>query len=186
MNKRTRIAFLDTLMIVILILIIILRTMDSESSADDTVPPGSIVVQVEWPPELDVDVDLWVRAPGDTPVGYSNKGGKFFNLLRDDLGSYADTTLLNFEVAYSRGQPVGEYIVNLHLFLSRAGAGVQIPCRVEIMLRFGTRKYVTIFRRDVVLEHVGQEITVQRFTLDERSNVVGQSLIPRALRSAGP
>ena len=30
--------------------------------------------------KLDADVDLWVQAPNDTPVGYSNKGGDFFNL----------------------------------------------------------------------------------------------------------
>jgi len=31
-------------------------------------------------------VDLWVQAPGDVPVGYSNKSGGVLNLLRDDLG----------------------------------------------------------------------------------------------------
>ena len=34
---------------------------------------------------VDVDIDLWVKAPDDIPVGYSNQGGLFFNLLRDDL-----------------------------------------------------------------------------------------------------
>ena len=182
MNKRTRVAFLDTLLIVILILIIILKTQDNESSADTYVPPGSVVVQVEWPPTIDVDVDLWVQAPGDVPVGYSNKGGKYFNLLRDDLGNYSDTTRLNFEVSYSRGQPAGEYTVNLHLF-STKGGNVSVPCRVEILMRIGAKKYATIFKRDVVLEHAGQELTVQRFTLDENSNIVGKSLIPKALRS---
>ena len=183
MNKRTRVAFLDILLIVILILIVILKTQENESSADEYVPPGSVVVQVEWPPDMDVDMDLWVQAPGDVPVGYSNKGGVYFNLLRDDVGNASDTTVLNFEVAYSRGQPVGEYIVNLHLYRNNSGV-TAIPAHVEILMRIGTKKYVTIFKRDVVLTFRGQEITVQRFTLDEKSNIVGKSLIPKALRSA--
>ncbi len=53
-------------------------------------PPGNIVVEVRWPDKIDADVDLWVQAPGDRPVGYSNRGGQVFNLLRDDLGHSGD------------------------------------------------------------------------------------------------
>ena len=59
--------------------------------------PGNVMVEANWPPELDSDVDLWVQAPGDVPVGYSNKGGAVFNLLRDDLGQQLDVSGLNYE-----------------------------------------------------------------------------------------
>ena len=85
-------------------------------TADDTTPPGNVIVEVRWPDEIDADVDLWVQAPGDVPVGYSNKGGAAFNLLRDDLGSRVDVTGLNYETSYSRGIVPGEYTVNLHLY----------------------------------------------------------------------
>jgi hypothetical protein len=49
-------------------------------------------------------VDLWVQAPGDIPVGYSNKGGLIMNLLRDDLGTNDPTPLL-YENQYSHGVP---------------------------------------------------------------------------------
>ena len=52
---------------------------------------------------MDADVDLWVQAPGDISVGYSNKGSAVFNLLRDDLGKRVDVTGLNYETSYSRG-----------------------------------------------------------------------------------
>ncbi|MFQ5958234.1 MAG: hypothetical protein ACE5LF_02585, partial [Alphaproteobacteria bacterium] len=32
-------------------------------------PPGNVVVEVRWPDDIDADVDLWVEAPGDVPVG---------------------------------------------------------------------------------------------------------------------
>jgi hypothetical protein len=65
-----------------------------EDAQASTEPPGNVIVEVRWPDELDADVDLWVEAPGDVPVGYSNKGGAIFNLLRDDLGRKADATHL--------------------------------------------------------------------------------------------
>ena len=91
-----------------------------EAAKENTQPPGNVIVEVRWPDELDSDVDLWVEAPGDIPVGYSNKGGVIFNLLRDDLGKRADATGMNYEVSYSRGIPAGEYTVNVHLYRNAA------------------------------------------------------------------
>jgi hypothetical protein len=87
-----------------------------KAALDNSQPPGNVIVEVRWPDEIDSDVDLWVEAPGDVPVGYSNKGGVIFNLLRDDLGKRADATGMNYEVSYSRGIPAGEYTVNVHLY----------------------------------------------------------------------
>src|ERR1700732_945496 len=67
-------------------------------------PPGNVIVELRWAPEIDADVDLWVQGPGDVPVGYSNKGGAIFNLVRDDLGHSADPNSMNYEVAYGRGR----------------------------------------------------------------------------------
>ena len=83
---------------------------------DSSSPPGNVIVELFWDNERDVDIDLWVKAPGDIPVGYSNQGGLFFNLLRDDLGKYKDNTPVNYEVSYSRGISEGIYAVNLHLY----------------------------------------------------------------------
>jgi hypothetical protein len=68
-----------------------------------------------------------VQAPGDRPVGYSNKSGQIFNLLRDDLGKAHDITDYNYEVAYTRG---GEYVVNLHMYRGRS---VSYPVAVKIV-----------------------------------------------------
>ena len=53
-------------------------------ASDQIAPPGNVIVEIRWPDQIDADVDLWVQAPGEVPVGYSNKGGRVFNLLRDD------------------------------------------------------------------------------------------------------
>src|SRR3954470_21139512 len=95
----------------------------------DAAATGNVMVEINWPPDLDSDVDLWVQAPGDVPVGYSNKGGAVFNLLRDDLGEIADATRMNYEVSYARGLPAGEYTVNLHLYRNSTHAG-RVPVTV--------------------------------------------------------
>src|SRR2546421_487736 len=62
---------------------------DEEQSKGQT-PPGNVIVEMFWDKAIDADVDLWVQAPGDVPVGYSNKSGVIFNLVRDDLGKGSD------------------------------------------------------------------------------------------------
>ncbi len=84
-----------------------------------------MVVEIHWPNDLPVDVDLWVQAPRDVPVGFWNQGSRFFNLLRDDLGLEGDATGRNYEVSYSRGIPAGEYTVNVHMY----GDGAARPAR---------------------------------------------------------
>ena len=76
---------------VILLIPFVNPPTEEESSST---PPGNVIVELFWDDKRDVDIDLWVKAPDDIPVGYSNKGGLFFNLLRDDLGIYKITLLL--------------------------------------------------------------------------------------------
>ena len=140
-------------------------------------PPGNVMVEIRWPDGLDTDVDLWVQAPGDTAVGYSNKGGSVFNLLRDDRGHLRDASNLNYEVSYSRGVPVGEYVVNLHLYSSRseitAPLVVDVVVSVKRMERSSSRQIVA---GKAILHQVGDEITVFRFKLNSDAQLVPDSL----------
>ena len=125
--------------------------------------PGNIMVWIRWPDNVDVDVDLWVRAPHDKPVGYSNRAGNTFNLLRDDLGMIRDSTPFNYEVAFGRDMPSGTYTVNVHLY--RNGSELTaVPVDADVFISYGSQT-VSIVKKSVVLERVGQEITVANFTL---------------------
>ena len=149
-------------------------------------PPGNVMVEIRWPDELDSDVDLWVQAPGDTPVGYSNKGGNSFNLLSDDRGHLRDASNLNYEVSYSRGMPAGEYVINLHLYNSRS----QITAPISVDVVVSVRRTPTAPARQIVsgkalLRQVGDEITAFRFKLDGKGHLVTDSVhnIFKPLRS---
>ncbi len=152
---------------------------------DESPTPGNVVIEVRWPDEVDADVDLWVRGPSDGPVGYSNKGGRVFNLLRDDLGYANDPGKLNYEVAYSRGRPEGEYIVNLHLYTNKSRKyPVQAEVTIGLKKRAGSGLKRIAYKRVNLLE-MGQETTILRFKLDKDGDLILGSLhdLPLMLRS---
>lgn len=192
-DDDTGTVFRDTIMlalagfVAIVILVLPFINPKAKQSEDADRAPGNVVIEIQWQDGLDADVDLWVQAPGDTPVGYSNKGGKSFNLLRDDLGKISDVTDLNYEIAYSRGIPAGEYTVNVHMY--RAGQ-TQFPLPVKIVASVksspeeSTRQLLTT---TVMLIRENEEITAFRFRLDEKGNLARGSVhsLQKPLRAAG-
>jgi hypothetical protein len=145
-------------------------------TADDTTPPGNVIVEVRWPDEIDADVDLWVQAPGDVPVGYSNKGGAVFNLLRDDLGKRVDVTGLNYETSYSRGIPPGEYAVNLHLYRNPSST-YPVPVTVVTSVKRSAEEAARqLLASKVLLVREGEEVTVYRFRLSDAGALVAGSV----------
>lgn len=173
---------MQKLMFIFLILFLIavaqpINPKQEESHQGLVAPPGNIMVEIHWPDKIDVDVDLWVQSPGDEkPVGYSNKSGKVFNLLRDDLGKEGDETDLNYEVAYGRGLPAGEYTVNLHLFANREHLPeIPVDVVVSVQRRDETRMRQIIVRK-VFLKKEGDEVTVVRFTLDHDGSLDPESV----------
>ncbi len=159
------------------------KAKQGEGSTD---PPGNVIAEMRWDDKLRTDVDLWVQAPGDVPVGYSNKSGLIFNLLRDDLGSHADPTDVNFETSFSRGIPPGEYTVNVHLFRNLENTypiNVRVVVRVKTDNEAGARP---IAATTVRLDREGQELTAFRFRLTEKGELVPNSMnsVFKPLRSA--
>ena len=166
--------------------LLLLPHLNPPATADEGSPaPGNVIVEIAWPDKIDADVDLWVEAPGDGPVGYSNKGGKIFNLLRDDLGGQSDVTDINYEVSYSRGVPPGEYTVNVHLYRDMSG---QLPLNVDVVVSVKPSAKASakrILTTNLALQHQGQELTAFRFQLDEDGKLVAGSVhdVPKKLRS---
>ena len=159
--------FRDTIMLalagfvslVVLLLPFINPPAETESTKSD--PPGNVIIEVFWPEDRDVDLDLWVKAPDDIPVGYSNRGGLFFNLLRDD----------------SRGINPGEHIVNLHLYREDISAFDPFEAKVVVtVVNPKTKVRQQLLESSVLLDEIGKELTIFRFELDEDGNLNKESL----------
>ncbi|MDX1513149.1 MAG: hypothetical protein R3174_05335 [Gammaproteobacteria bacterium] len=172
--------FRDVLMLaligfVAMVIMMLPHLSETRKESDEHRSPGNVVIEIHWPSELPVDVDLWVQGPNDAPVGFFNQGSEQFNLLRDDLGTEGDATNLNYEVTYSRGIKAGEYIVNVHMY-GPVPAGVIVPVSVVVSVR---RQYDTlrqILQTTVDLWRRNQEETAFRFILTEDGELVENSV----------
>jgi hypothetical protein len=172
----------------IVCLVLILPHVNPASAArtaDTSTSPGNVMIEASWPADVDADVDLWVQGPGDIPVGYSNKSGALFNLLRDDLGHVLDVSGMNYEAAYSRGLLAGEYTVNLHLYRNLSKRS-PVPAKVLVSVKpdaQGPSRQILV--SDIDLARDGQERTVFRFRLDGEGSLVPDSVhnLQRPLRS---
>jgi hypothetical protein len=155
--------------------------------ADNISPPpqGTLMVEAFWPDNMPVDVDLWVMISKDNiPVGYSNKGSEYLNLLRDDLGHAGDITNRNMEITYSRGLPDGEYIINIHLYSNHPGVR-EIPVSVVVSMKFdGNDSMQQLIKSDTILTKLGEEKTMARFTMKDGRLVPGSvNKFPIEIRS---
>jgi hypothetical protein len=183
MDEETLTVWLDTALLMlggfILMTVLMLSVVNPPANSAETVgekSPGNVIVEAQWADTLDADVDLWVLAPGDRPVGYSNKSGTIFNLLRDDLGKVQDITDYNYEVAYSRGMPAGEYIVNVHMY---RGVGVAYPVYVKLVATAKAdpqQDAQELATTTVQLRHENDQVTAFRFNLDDDGHLVAGSL----------
>ncbi|MEM7292355.1 MAG: hypothetical protein AAF420_03010 [Pseudomonadota bacterium] len=160
-------------------------------NVSDAPVPGNVVVEITWPDTMDADVDLWVQAPGDIPVGYSNKGGALFNLLRDDLGKTMDLSSINHESAYTRGLQAGEYVINAHAY--RIDPKNPPPFDVEAVIstklvRDGVTQIIPILFTKAEIRHQGQELTLARFELSDIGRLQKGSVhsLFKSLRSEAP
>ena len=169
--------------VVILLLPHLNPKQEAQAAVASTVP-GNVMVEARWADELDSDIDLWVQAPGDVPVGYSNKSGVIFNLLRDDLGRNADPTQLNYEVSYSRGVPPGEYAINLHMYRNKAKVSPVKVTVVTSVKKPNAESAKQILTSSIDLMAENQETTVYRFKLTEAGELVPGSVnsLPKPLR----
>ena len=178
------------LLLIVIILILPFINPPSKKASEDITIIENVIVQISWPNEKDVDVDLWCQAPGDTPVGYSNQGALVFNLMRDDLGTlYQDPLDINFEECRGRGIVPGEYAVNIHLF-SVYGMSSKLPVPVSIVVSIkpsSRQPMAPLLTAKVSLNYVGEEITVFRFRLEQNGELVPGSAhnLFKPLRAAG-
>jgi len=184
----TNLAIRDTLyniigglIVVLFFMFFLVRPVVTEE-AEDAKSPGNMIVSAAWP-DGPIDVDIWLIGPGETnAIGYSNRAGKLFNLLRDDLGTNGDSMPLNYENAYSRGLPAGQYIINIHGYSLRTG-----PVDVAVEIRFGRQGHPPkLFLEETLTLAQAQERTVVSFRLDDKGEVVPGSVnrVFHPLRSA--
>ncbi|MFQ5626132.1 MAG: hypothetical protein ACE5FM_05705 [Methyloligellaceae bacterium] len=160
---------------VAMVIMLLPHIQKKKEETEDHKAPGNVIVEMHWPSDIHVDVDLWVKAPKATPVGFWNLGNDIFNLLRDDLGIEGDATDENYEISYSRGIRPGEYIVNVHMY-GIVPAGLVVPVTVVVSVRQKYDSARQILKTTVKLRERNQEETAFRFRLTDEGDLVKGSV----------
>lgn len=169
-------ALFNFLGVLIYFILVLLAQINPPSA--DAKPPGELVVIANWPAGS-ADIDLWLSAPGDKAVGYQNKSGRVWSLLRDDLGTANDPTPINSEFATTRGLPDGEYAVNLSCY----GCAGNVPISVAVEVR--TQGAGLVWRGSVTLVRNKQEKTAIRFRVRNGAVIPGsESHVFKDIRKA--
>ncbi len=138
------------------------------------VTQGSLVIEMRWDRASDSDMDLWVKAPGDAPVGFSHMADQHCNLLRDDLGRAIDRQSRNEEMVVCRGAPAGEWIADAMLYRDYDGV---LPVGVDVtVLRISGAGVDTLLTRHVEMTEEGEQDTIWRFGLDGKGALVPGSV----------
>ena len=160
---------------VAMVIMLLPHITPKKQEAEDHEAPGNVIIEIHWPNNMPYDVDLWVQAPREVPVGFWNMGGTTFNLLRDDLGGEGDATDKNYEITYSRGIPAGEYIVNVHMY-GPLPQGVTIPVNVVVSVKPMYADLYQILETIIKLTRRNQEETAYRFRLTAEGELVPGSV----------
>jgi len=189
-DDQTDTVFRDLIMLtlcgfVVMVFLLLPHINPKAQASGEIKSPGNLIVEARWPDNMNTDVDLWVQGPSDLPVGYSNQSATLFNLLRDDLGTVNDLSELNYEVAYSRGIPQGDYTVNLHLYSNRTDE-YPVPVTVTVSMKPNANESAKrLLIRKMKLKVRGNEDTVFRFEVDDEGNLLKESVhdLPKKLRS---
>ena len=179
-------AFLSLTIIILLGLGILMLFINDpqDRDQDDTVEPiGSMMVEMFWPDDVHVDMDLWVQAPDDSPVGFSRKTGIQFDLLRDDLGRNNDMAGRNYEIMIGKDIVPGKYYVNVDWYPTGAsnrregyGPGIgtvhtePIEVRVVVSLTIKGQIAKQIIARTYTVKHL-QEINMFNFEITEEYDI---------------
>jgi hypothetical protein len=147
------------------------------------------IITLEWPENIDCDVDMWVRDPLNNIVAYKRPESGLMYYERDDMGqrrSIFDVegrkTVIdpdNKEYVTLRGTFPGEYIVNAHVYSCKAAneekglpinATVNVPVTVELMKI--NPSIVSVKKVILTMTQVWEEQTAFRFIMGDNKNII--------------
>lgn len=153
------------------------KTKTADAKIDNAMT-GNVSVYCFWPDDLDVDVDLHLVGPDGEHISYQRMQGRFWSILRDDLGAINDPSPRNFENAATRGLEAGHYIINLHAYrVKLEQLPVVVDCEVRITsASLSKSAQPDIYRNQLILTEKGEEQTVLRFDIDSAGALVRKSV----------
>ena len=188
-----KLSFIDLLystlgVLVILFMISVALISPVKKKNEGVKKNADYIITMEWPENIDCDIDMWVRDPANNTVSYQLKEAGLMYIERDDMGQRRSVFNINGkdqvvdpdnkEYITLRGTFPGEYIVNIHAYscgkgnsdkgLER-GSAIDVPVTVEITKV--NPDLITLKHVELRLSKVDEEQTAFRFVMNENKFV---------------
>jgi hypothetical protein len=147
---------------------------------------AEFIITMDWPDNHPDDLDLFVQDPLGNIAWYRHREAGFLTLDRDDRGGANDFIMVNDrkiaspireEIVTVRGIVAGEYTVNVSHFQATTGQPVAATVKVQKLNPVAQ----VIFDDKVTVDHIGDEKTALRFTLDAGGKVLDVQRRPKSL-----
>lgn len=160
----------------LLIAFLLINPIAEEGKID---PRSEFIITSSWDDESAIDIDIWVKGPDDTIVGFPSKDGRYMVLERDDLGDTndliqlnGDTILIqrNLETLSINAIVPGEYIVTVHNYstsVSNENEEYPTPVTIDIM----DMNPFSLDMSRTVKVRLKEEVSVFSFMVDEDGNI---------------
>lgn len=172
----------------------------------DAPKKAEYLIIIEWNPDANDDVDLWVRDPNNVTVSFTNKMGGLLNLEKDDLGWQNDKWLqpngkeilipINREVITIRGIIPGRYEVAAHIYSKKSSWSLD-PTSGTVSRQYALPEgYINatlvrinpfgeVYKTTKLYTQKGQVITLFNFVLEEGGDVISLDEIPNTIVTRG-
>jgi hypothetical protein len=176
-------SFVDMLFNIIMLFVLLffaaVLLMNAPAKKKDIESKADMMIAMSWPDNSPHDIDLWIKVPDGTLIGYPNKENSYLHLERDDLGitnNYIPQDERNIgiaprrEVISFRGKVNGRYITNIHYYAAKNAEGRiipkspgKVPVVVELIQINPT--YRVLSRKEIILESLKEEKTAFSFII---------------------
>ena len=187
-SRSGHLAFVDFLFILLLafisMFILALLLINPIPKKSEIERKAEYLITLEWDDKSLDDVDIWIEDPVNNILSFRNRVAGLMHLDKDDLGQINDIIYLpdgtrqvielNREVVTFRGWIKGEYIVNVHAYKKRSGN--DIPIKITLLR---INPYKLLWEENILLTHHGQELTVRRFTLNLKGDMIKTNTIEK-------
>jgi hypothetical protein len=165
------------LQVVAFLFFIALLAMNPESTKGKFDTKAEFIITLGWPDSHPDDIDLYAEDPLGNIVWYHEREAGFMVLDRDDRGGLNNSITVNGRKVQSpirqetisiRGIVAGEYTVNVNYYLATTTAPVPVSVKIEKV----NPTVDVIYYDTIMLQHMGEEKTAARFTIDDSGKVL--------------
>lgn len=185
-----KLAFIDLLystlgVLIILFMISIALISPVKKKNEGVKKNAEYIITMEWPENIDCDIDLWVRDPANNTISYRLKEAGLMYIERDDMGRRRSVFTIdgrdqvidpdNKEYVTLRGTFPGEYIVNVHAYSCgkggdsgkglEKGSPILVPVMVEVIKL--NPDLILMKHVELMMRQVNEEQTAFRFVMNE-------------------